>query len=233
MDDVIRLYPSSLTLIQGDLPHSLLRPLITQLTISLLINNPRVELAFVDGANLFPYYEISQEARKYGLDPLAILDRIQLSRAFNYHQMTEILFKKLPQLLETNPIRVVLIPQISSLHLSKEALQYLEYDKLTATSSILELTQAVGRLKSLSLEYDLVGIMTAESAPHSNHKALGGTFLAHAATDIIRVTTTPGSNSTNYTLTLTVQKGGPEIQVKLSHEGERDRAQSIPLTQFW
>lgn len=233
LDDVVRLYPGSLTLIQGNLPRTIVRTLITQLTISLLLTNAWGELAFVDGANLFPYYEISQEARKYGLNPLAILDRIQLSRAFNYHQMTEILSKKLPQLLETNPIRIVLIPQISSLHLSKEALQYLEYDKLTATSSILELTQAVGRLKSLSLEYDLVGIMTAESAPHSNHKALGGTFLAHTATDVIRVAATPDSKPTNYTLILTVQKGGPEIQIKLSHEEERERTQSIPLTRFW
>ncbi|MHA2204185.1 MAG: hypothetical protein ACW991_10895 [Candidatus Hodarchaeales archaeon] len=234
LDDAFVLYPGSLVLIQGNLPNSILRTFITQLTVSLLISNPSVDLAFVDGANLFPYFEISLEARRYGLDPLGILDRIQLSRAFNYHQMTEILYTKLPRLIETNPrIRIVLVPQISSLYLSKEALQYLEYDKLTSTSSILELTQAIGKLKSLSLQYDLVGITTAENAPHSNHKALGGTFLSHSATDVIRVAVTPDSNRQNYALLFTVQKGGPVVQVKLSYTAEREEKHQVPLTQFW
>lgn len=234
LDDVFVPYPGSLALVQGDLPNSILRSFITQLTVSLLTSNPSVDIAFVDGANLFPYYEISLEAKKHGLDPLGILDRIQLSRAFNYHQMTEILYTKLPQLIDTNPrIRVILVPQISSLYLSKEALQYLEYDKLTSTSSILELTQAIGKLKSLSLRYDLVGITTAENAPHSNHKALGGTFLSHSATDVIRVTVTLGSNRQNYTLLFSVQKGGPVVQVKLSYTTASGEKQQIPLTQFW
>ena len=233
LDDAFVLYPGSLILIQGDLPNSILRPFITQLTVALLTNNPLVDLAFVDGANLFPYFEISHEARKQGLDPLGILNRIQLSRAFNYHQMTEILYTKLPRLINTNPrIRIVLVPQISSLYLSKEALQYLEYDKLTSTSSILELTQAVGKLKSLSLQYDLVGITTAENAPHSNHKALGGTFLSHSATDVIRVAVTPGGSRHNYTLLFSVQKGGPTVQVKLSYTAGKEEEQ-VPLTQFW
>lgn len=234
LGDVIGLYPGSLTLIQGDVPSSTVRTLTTLLTVSLLVNNPRVDLAFVDGANFFPYYEISVEARKRGLDPLRILDRIQLSRAFNYHQMTEIISKKLPQLVDTNPrIRIILVPQVSSLYLSKEALQYLEYDKLTPTSSILELTQAVGKLKGLCLQYDLVGIMTAESAPHSKHKALGGTFLSHSATDVIRVTATPNSNQKDHTLHFLVQKGGPVVQEKLSYKVKREERQQIPLTQFW
>lgn len=233
LDDVVRLYPGSLTLIQGDLPTSILRTFITQLTVSLLVHNPSVDLAFVDGANLFPYFEISLEARKRGVDPLGILDRIQLSRAFNYHQMTEILTTKLPQLIDMNPrIGTVLVPQISSLYLSKEALQYLEYDKLTATSSILELTQAVGKLKSLSLQYDLVGIMTAESTPRSL-KALGGTFLSHSATDVIRVTVTPDSSRKDHTLHFIVQKGGPVVQEKLSYKAKRKKKQQISLTQFW
>ncbi len=229
LDDMVRLYPSSLALIQGDLSSSIVRILTTQLTVSLLTNNPRVNLAFVDGANLFPYYEISVEARKRGLDPLGILDRIQLSRAFNYHQMTEIICRNLPQLIDANPhIRVILVPQVSSLYLSKEALQYLEYDKLTSTSSILELTQAVGKLKSLCLQYDLVGIMTAESAPHSKHKALGGTFLSHSATDVIRVTATLEN-----TLLFTVQKGGPVVQEKLFYKAKSERKEEISLTRYW
>ncbi|MFX0014016.1 MAG: hypothetical protein ACFFB2_13785 [Promethearchaeota archaeon] len=233
LDDVIKLYPGSLTLIQGELSLKVARTFIAQLTVSLLSNNPETDLAFVDGANVFPYYNVSFEARKQGFDPLSILDRIQLARAFNYHQVTEILTKKLPKLIDTNPsIRIVLVPQISSLYLSDEALQYLEYDKLTVVSSILELTQAVGKLKSLTIQNDLIGLMTAENAPRSQ-KPLGGTFFAHAATDIIRVEASPASrnSSSDYALLFTVQKGGPPVQAALTHQ--QIGKQQIPLTEFW
>ncbi len=228
------LYAGSLTLIQGDLPRSILRSLIIKLTVNLLIANPGVDLAFVDGENLFPYYELSLEVRKRGFDPLAILDRIQLSRAFNYHQMTEILTKQLPQLIAENPrIRIVLVPQVSSQFLSKEAMQYLQYDKLPATESLYELTQAIGRLKSLILQHDLIGIMTAASAPNSKQKPLGGTFLAHTAATIIRVTVGSSGTAKDYKLRFTVQKGGPVLQVALSRRSRTQSRNQIPLTKFW
>ncbi|MFX1512974.1 MAG: hypothetical protein ACFFCQ_10335 [Promethearchaeota archaeon] len=233
LDEVIELYPGSLTLIQGQLPRGISRSLITQLTVSLLANNSNFDLVFIDGVDSFPYYQISIEARKRGLNPLAILDRIQLARAFNYHQVTEILTQKLPRLIDENEnIRIILIPQISSLHLSDEALKYLEYDKLTATSCILELTRALGRLKSLIIQYDLIGLMTAESAPRSQ-KPLGGTFLAHTATDIIRVEVSPISNNSSKgdVLLFSVQKGGPPVQVKISQQQAGE--QQTSLTRFW
>ncbi|MFX0211398.1 MAG: hypothetical protein ACFFDT_35800 [Candidatus Hodarchaeota archaeon] len=219
LSDLIELYPGSLILIQGSLPRSVSQSLITQLTVSLLINNPNFDLVFIDSTTIFPYYQIANKTRKYGLNPLVILDRIQLARAFNYHQITEILSQKLPHLIEKNEnIRIILIPQVSSLYVSDEALKYLEYDNLTITSSILELTRALGSLKKLILQYDLIGLMTADSAPRSQ-KPLGGTFLAHIATDIVRVEVLPTSNrsSRDYNLLFSVQKGGPPVQTKLSH----------------
>ncbi len=225
----------SLTLIQGDLPSSILRTLVTKLTVGLLLANEGIEIAFVDGANLFPYYEISQEVKKRGFDPLVILDRIQLARAFNYHQVTEILTNRLPQLLIENPrIRIVLVPQISSMHLSKEALQYLGYDKLTVTSSLQELTQAVGKLKSLTLQHNLLGVMTAASAP-SSQKPLGGTFLAHSANQIIRVVAASSGTKSEYKLIFTLQQdpAKPVLQVKLSSRTKDRGKQRMSLMKFW
>lgn len=225
----------SITLIQGDLPSSILRSLITKLAVGLLLTN-EVDIAFVDGANLFPYYEIALEVRRRGYDPFTMLNRIQLARAFNYHQMTEIITNRLPQLIAENPsIRIVLLPQISSLHLSKEALQYLGYDKLTATSSLLELTQAVGKLKSLTLQHNLLAIMTAASAPHSSRKPLGGTFLAHSSNQIIRVTATSNNIKRDYKLLFTLQQDPtrPEIQLRLSSQTKDRTKGRIPLTEFW
>ena len=225
----------SLTLIQGDLPSAILRSLVTKLTVGLLLAND-VDIAFVDVVNLFPYYEISLEVRKRGYDPLVMLNRIQLARAFNYHQITEIFTNRLPQLIAEYPsIRIVLVPQISSLHLSKEALQYLGYDRLTATTSLLDLTQAMGKLKSLTLQHNLLVIMTAASAPHSNQKPLGGTFLAHSSNQIIRVTTTSNEGEKGYKLIFTLQQdpARPVTQVKLSSRTKNRDKRRIPLTKFW
>ncbi|MFX1535046.1 MAG: hypothetical protein ACFFDI_12545 [Promethearchaeota archaeon] len=226
-----------LALIQGELPRSVLRSLITKLTVGLLLVNSKFNIAFVDGANLFPYYEISIEVRKRGYDPLAILDRIQLARAFNFHQITEVLINNLPRLIRNNhAIRIIMVPQISSHYFSKEALQYLQYDNLSVeASSLLELTQSVGILKSLVLQYNLLGIMTASSAPHSCHKPLGGTYLAHSACPIIRAEVTPNSTREDYSLIFTLQKdlSKPAMQVSLPNELKKQKKQHIPLTRFW
>ena len=225
----------SLTLIQGDLPSPVLRSLVTKLAVGLLLAND-VNIAFIDGANIFPYYEISLEVRKRGHDPFAMLNRIQLARAFNYHQMTEIITNRLPQLIAENScIRIVLVPQISSLHLSKEALKYLGYDKLTATTSLLELTQAVGKLKSLALQHNLLVIMTAASAPHSNQKPLGGTFLAHSSNQVIRVTTASSGTKKIHKLIFTLQQDPtrPVIQMKLFSREKNRYKRRVPLTKFW
>ncbi len=224
------LYPGSLTLIQGELPRAVYRTLITRLTTSLLIANPETELAFIDGFNIFPYYDLGIEAKRRGYDPLLLLDRIQLSRAFNFHQMTEILTKKLPQLLIERPqVQIVFAPQISSLHLSSEALEYLNYDKLTASASIQELTYALGHLKSKLLQHNLVGIITSSNAPKSR-KPLGGTYLAHVATFIIRAELDAQSSRKEYELRFSVEKGGAMANTQFV---QKEPQQSIPLTNFW
>ena len=212
------LLPGNLFLIQGNISRKMLRLLITNLSIGLLTANESAEVAFIDGANIFPYYEISTEARKRGHDPLVILDRIQLARAFNYHQVTEIITNRLPALLKAkSDLRIVLIPQISTQYLSKEASQYLEYARLSPSeSSIPELTYAVGFLKSLALKYNLIVIMTAASADKSQTKALGGTYLSHSASTVIRMSSTT-QNSEEYHIHYSLQKDPARPVTQLTH----------------
>ena len=232
-----RLSPSSLILLQGDLSRSLLRLLVTKITIGLLLANDPAELAFVDGANLFPYYDLATEARKQGYDPLVILDRIQLARAFNFHQMTEIATKRLPDLLAAKKrLRLVLIPQISSQYLSTEALQYLEYAHLTpAEGALTELTQTVGTLKKLALQHELLVVMTASSAEKSCTKGLGGTYLAHSASSEVRMTAVAGSTAKNYDIHFTLQKdpARPVIQLTHSHRQKKPTRGQTLLKRYW
>ena len=222
-----------MTLIQGDLPRSILRTFITQLTVGLLFSNPDFDLAFVDGANVFPYYELSFEVKRRGVDPFIMLDRIQLARAFNYHQITTILSVQLPPLVAKNPrLQIVLIPQISSHYLSPEALQYLEYDKRPMSTSLIEFTQALGALKKLVLKTGIIAIMTAASAPHSKRKPLGGTYLAHTATNIFRITLKAGKTSNDYRLKFSLQKHPTQPVIRSVLKKRTRGTQLIPLTHF-
>ncbi len=229
--------PGSLILLQGDINRKLLRHLVTKLSVGFLTTNEPAELAFVDGANLFPYYEIATEARRHGYDPLVILDRIQLSRAFNFHQMTEIITKRLPALLERKKqLRIVFVPQISSQYLSTEALQYLEYAKLSvAEGALSELTQAVGTLKSLALQHNLLVIMTAASATGSKTKGLGGTYLTHSASSVIRMTTSTQSSAKEYDIHFSLQKdpARPVIQLTHSHRQKKPANNQTLLNRYW
>ncbi|MHA1995981.1 MAG: hypothetical protein ACW97Z_15700 [Candidatus Hodarchaeales archaeon] len=229
--------PGSMILLQGDLDRKLLRHVVTQLSIGLLTTNDSAELAFVDGANLFPYYEIATEARRQGYDPLVILDRIQLSRAFNFHQMSEILTKRLPKLLEVkNHLKTILVPQISSQYLSTEALEYLEYAKLSvAEGALSELTQAVGTLKSLALRHNLVVIMTAASATGSKTRGLGGTYLTHSASSVIRMATSAHSTVKEYDIHFVLQKdpSRPVMQLNHSHRRKKPVNDQMLINRYW
>jgi hypothetical protein len=229
--------PGSLILIQGDITRKLLRHLVTKLSIGLLTSNDHVELAFIDGANIFPYYEIASEARRQSYDPLVILDRIQLSRAFNFHQITEIITKRLPNLLEVkNQLKIVFVPQISSQYLSTESLEYLEYAKLSvAEGALSELTQTVGALKSLALQHNLLVIMTASSATGSKTKALGGTYLTHSASSVIRMTSSTESSAKEYDVHFTLQKdpARPVIQLTHSHRQKKPVNSQTLINRYW
>ena len=232
-----RIVAGSVILLQGEIQRKLLRLLVTRLSIGLITSNNPCELAFIDGANLFPYYDLSTEARKRGYNPLTILDRIQLARAFNFHQVTEIITKRLPALLTTNPdLRLVLVPQLSSQYLSEEALQYLEYAKLsTAEGTFSELTQAVGTLKTLALRYGLIVLITTASANHSRIKGLGGTYLAHSASSVIRMSSTNRSSAKDYDIHFSLQKDPAHASIQLthSHRQTKPREEQLPLSRFW
>ncbi|MHA1227796.1 MAG: hypothetical protein ACTSPV_13700 [Candidatus Hodarchaeales archaeon] len=225
LDSLVKLYPGSITLFHGNFSNKTIRSLITQMVVSIIVSNTlTLRMAFIDGANIFPFFEIGGKARKRKIDPLLVLDRIQLARAFNYHQVTEIITRQLPELIRKKQINMVMIPQISSQFLSDEAKQYLQYDRRPVTSSLTELTQALGVLKSLALRYNLVVIMTASTAPNSKSKALGGTYLAHICSSIVHVQS-PKRNNFTFTLLKDPERAVSETQLL-------ERASHIPLSKF-
>lgn len=144
-------------------------------------------IVFIDCANIFPAYEIVQAAMDRGiLDPEEPLQKVMMARCFNYFQVTQLITELLEEELKKGT-RIVVISGISELHFSSEAAQFLSYDKQDPSYAIFELTKALGKLKSLTLKYDLNVLMTTSTAPKSIVKALGGTYLHHISTNIFRL----------------------------------------------
>lgn len=179
---------------------------IRQLMIQLILHYYNEGVVFIDCTNVFPVTEVLEatEEQMPDIDPQLPLRAVQVARAFNYHQATEVLTEALPRLCEegfrftTEPHywldpffdpptrhiatpRLVIVAGLPDLYLSQEATQYLGYDGRSEWYSILELQKAVGALKALAMRHNFVPIITASTAPKSYVKALGGSYLTHSA----------------------------------------------------
>jgi hypothetical protein len=69
---------------------------------------------FIDGGNRFDPYFISDTARFHALDPEEILKNIWISRAFTSHQMTALITEKIPQILDREGSRLVVVSDVSA-----------------------------------------------------------------------------------------------------------------------
>jgi len=71
---------------------------------------------FVDGGNVFDPYAISEHAIEHELNPEMVLERIHISRAFTYHQLTSLLSKKLPTTMDTYAAKLVIVSDMTQLY---------------------------------------------------------------------------------------------------------------------
>ena len=196
-----------LTLLHG--PDKPSRAYIIQLFISLMLKYYTQGVVFIDCTNVFPAYELIEAAiGKYPLiDPQLPIRAIQLSRSFNYHQATETIKENLEPLLrdgfnynvtnalaeiqQTNFVKpkIVIVAGLPDLYLNQESAQYLSYDDRPPWWSIFELQEAIGHLRSLTLKYNCITLISASTAPKSKTKSLGGKYLNQSAAIIIKLAT--------------------------------------------
>ncbi|MHA2102647.1 MAG: hypothetical protein ACW981_04430 [Candidatus Hodarchaeales archaeon] len=167
-------------------------PLYIELVLRFYNKRP---IYFIDCNNLFPVYEIIESAVARRIpDPHEPLNKVMISRCFNYHQMTELIDQHLePAIVElvewerVDPPPLIIVAGISSLHFSQEAADYLRYDKKPPWWCVFELQQSLGILKNLSMKYRLPILLTTSSLSQQSLKALGGTFLMHTAQAVIKI----------------------------------------------
>ncbi|MFV2015196.1 MAG: hypothetical protein ACC656_07210, partial [Candidatus Heimdallarchaeota archaeon] len=179
--------------------------LTQELFIKLILKYYTQGIVFIDCTNVFPAYELIEATIDMNslLDPQLPIRSVQLSRSFNYHQATEVITEHLEPLVRDGfPINLddknedytvnikpkfVILAGLSDLYLNQESSQYLGYDGRPEWFSIFELQHALGFLKSLAIKYSLIPIITTSTAPLSNTKPLGGSFLTHSSSQLIKI----------------------------------------------
>jgi hypothetical protein len=77
------------------------------------------ELWCVDGGNCFDPVAFSTHARRHGIDPEAVLDRIRITRAFTIHQLEAVVTEMLPPLVERDPRPLVAVLGLDHLFLEE------------------------------------------------------------------------------------------------------------------
>lgn len=75
---------------------------------------------FVDGGNTFGLYDISNIAQLHELDPIEVLERIFISRAFTAHQMTSLVLDRLQDVVKKHKSKLVVISDIAGMYLDKD-----------------------------------------------------------------------------------------------------------------
>ena len=99
---------------------SLLPSLCVKAQLPYQLGGLETNVLFVDGANSFRLYDVSDIAQAYELDPKQVLERIFVSRAFTAYQLTSIILDKLQTAITKYDSKVVIISNLAQLFCDKD-----------------------------------------------------------------------------------------------------------------
>jgi hypothetical protein len=115
LDRILRLRFGQFVVLQGDSSHNLSLLLCVKATMPEPLG-PDSDVICVDGGNIFDAYLISKHSIEQGLDSEKVLERIHLSRAFTYHQLTLLLTEKLPSAMDVYAAKLVIVSDMAQLY---------------------------------------------------------------------------------------------------------------------
>lgn len=99
---------------------SLLPSLCVKAQLPYQLGGLETNVLFVDGANSFRLYDVSDIAQTWELDPKQVLERIFVSRAFTAYQLVSIILDKLKTAITNFESKVVIVSNLAQLFLDKE-----------------------------------------------------------------------------------------------------------------
>ena len=108
---------------------SLLPSLCVKAQLPYQLGGLETNVLFVDGANSFRLYDVSDIAQTCELDPKQVLERIFVSRAFTAYQLVSLILEKLQTAITKYGSKVVIISNLAQLFLDKD-IQKKEAEKI-------------------------------------------------------------------------------------------------------
>jgi len=75
---------------------------------------------FIDAGNTFDVYQVSNYAGMLQLDPDEVLRKIKVSRAFTCYQLVNLIVEKLPELLNTENVKLVVVANLLDMFFDPE-----------------------------------------------------------------------------------------------------------------
>jgi len=105
---------------------------------------------FVDAGNTFDPYLISHYAEQFLLDRDRALDRILVSRAFTYHQLTSLITQVLPRTVHERKARLIIVSDMPKLYCDPDARHNQSLDLFKITFNSLVTTAKVERATALA-----------------------------------------------------------------------------------
>jgi hypothetical protein len=115
LDRTLTLRFGQLVALQGNASHSL----SSLLCVRAALPKPEgydCDVVFLDGGNSFDTYLISEHSIRHERNSQSILERIHLSRAFTYHQLSRLIHEKLPSALDRFKARLAVVSDITQLY---------------------------------------------------------------------------------------------------------------------
>jgi hypothetical protein len=89
------------------------------LCVRSLLPKPRgqdSDVVFIDGGNIFDPYLISEQSTQQEIDSETVLERIHVSRAFTYHQLSHLINEKLACAIDDFKAKLVVVSDITQLY---------------------------------------------------------------------------------------------------------------------
>jgi len=133
------------------------------------VNSPTI---IIDSANIIKIDKLTDYSFEFELEPEEVMERIYISRAFNSSQTYDLVMEQLPSFFERVPARLLIIAGLPDLYIS---------EKMMTGEGLQQLTHMATKLMTLTLNREIVTLVSAPSSQKNRDLPAGGTALSSYA----------------------------------------------------
>jgi hypothetical protein len=154
---------------------------------------------------------------EFELEPEEVMERIYISRAFNSSQTYALVMEQLPSFFERVPARLLIIAGLPDLYIS---------ERMMTGEGLQQLTHMATKLMTLTLNREIVTLVSAPSSQKNRELPAGGKTLSSCAQVHIHVS--ESESYIKYTLTK-----HPQYPIRrTSRVKPSDFGTTLPLSHF-